>query len=75
MVAGHDIGGGVAHHLMLAKQAEVPCVALVGEAVVKPGEFDEVRALADHFGSVDEAKARPGPGLQALAARVVSDWR
>jgi len=29
MVAGHDIGGGVAHHLMLAKQAEVPCMAVV----------------------------------------------
>ena len=37
--------------------------------------FDEVRSLAEHFGSLDEAKARAGAGLQALAARVVSDWR
>jgi len=30
MVAGHDIGGGVAQHLMmLAKEAEVPCLAVV----------------------------------------------
>src|SRR6266481_6350016 len=29
MVAGHDIRGGMAHHLMLAKQAEVPCMAVV----------------------------------------------
>jgi pimeloyl-ACP methyl ester carboxylesterase len=29
LVAGHDIGGGVAQHLMLAKQVEVPRVAVV----------------------------------------------
>jgi pimeloyl-ACP methyl ester carboxylesterase len=29
MVAGHDIGGGVAQHLILAKRAEVPCLAVV----------------------------------------------
>jgi len=29
MVAGHDIGGGVAQHLMLAKQVIVPRVAVV----------------------------------------------
>ena len=29
MVAGHDIGGGVAQHLMLAKAVEVPRVAVV----------------------------------------------
>ena len=29
MVAGHDIGGGVAQHLMLANKVEVPCVAVV----------------------------------------------
>ncbi|MBR0696682.1 alpha/beta fold hydrolase [Bradyrhizobium lablabi] len=29
MVAGHDIGGGVAQHLMLAKEVEVPRVAVV----------------------------------------------
>ena len=68
-------GKGPAAVAALARAAEVPCVALVGEATVKPDEFDEVRSLAEHFGSVDEAKARPGPGLQALAARVVSDWR
>jgi len=59
----------------LARESEVPCVALVGEAVTKPDLFDEVRSLAEHFGSLDEAKARAAPGLQALAARVVSDWR
>ena len=59
----------------LARAAEVPCVALVGEATARPDEFDEIRSLAEHFGSVEEAKARAGPGLQALAARVVSDWR
>jgi pimeloyl-ACP methyl ester carboxylesterase len=29
MVAGHDIGGGVAQHLMLAKEVKVPRVAVV----------------------------------------------
>src|SRR5882762_5595828 len=29
MVAGYDIGGGVAQHLILAKEAEVPCLAAV----------------------------------------------
>jgi pimeloyl-ACP methyl ester carboxylesterase len=29
MVAGHDIGGGVAQHLMLAKEVEVPRAAVV----------------------------------------------
>jgi len=29
MVAGHDIGGGVAQHLMLAREVEVPRVAVV----------------------------------------------
>ena len=29
MVAGHDIGGGVAQHLMLAKEVAVPRVAVV----------------------------------------------
>src|SRR5712671_3351786 len=29
MVARHDIGGGVAQHLMLAKEAHVPCLAVV----------------------------------------------
>src|SRR5713226_6848449 len=29
MVAGHDIGGGVAQHLMVAKEVEVPRVAVV----------------------------------------------
>lgn len=60
---------------ILANEAEVPCVALVGEASSKPDVFDEVRTLKDHFGSIDEAMKRAGPGLQALAARVVSDWR
>ncbi|MGZ4139271.1 MAG: glycerate kinase family protein [Actinomycetota bacterium] len=59
----------------LAAEARVPCVALVGEAVVRPDVFAEVRSLAEHFGSMEEAKARAGPGLQALAARVASDRR
>jgi len=59
----------------LAREFEVPCVALIDEAVTKPDAFDEVRSLAEHFGSIEEAKARAAPGLQALAARVVSDWR
>jgi hypothetical protein len=29
MVAGYDIGGGVAQHLILAKEAEVPCSSVV----------------------------------------------
>ena len=68
-------GKGPAAVARLAREVEVPCVALVGEAAAKPDEFDEVRALADHFGSIEEAMARAAPGLQALAARVVSDWR
>jgi hypothetical protein len=33
MVAGHDVGGGVAQYLMLAKEAEVPCLAVVNGIV------------------------------------------
>jgi hypothetical protein len=33
MVARHDISGGVAQHLMLAKEAEVPCLAVVNGIV------------------------------------------
>jgi glycerate kinase len=68
-------GKGPSAVARLAREAEIPCVALVGEALAKPDTFDEVRALADHFGSLDEARARAGAGLQALAARAVSDWR
>jgi glycerate kinase len=68
-------GKGPAVVAAMAREAEVPCVALVGETVAKPELFDEVRSLAEHFGSLDEARARAGAGLQALAARVVSDWR
>jgi glycerate kinase len=59
----------------LAAEAKVPCVALVGESLEQPSAFSEVRSLADYFGSVEEALARPAAGLQALAARLGSDRR
>lgn len=60
----------------LAREAGVPCVALVGEATVESEDFDEVRSLMDYVGG-DRAEAmkRAGPGLQALAARLASDRR
>jgi len=69
-------GKGPAVVARLAAEAGVPCVAFVGQ--VEDGlesPFDEVRTLAEYSGSVEEATARARQGLQALAARLVSNRR
>jgi glycerate kinase len=58
-----------------AGEAGVPCVALVGTARVRPGEFAEVRALDDHFGNEDEAREQAAAGLRVMSARLISDRR
>jgi glycerate kinase len=59
-----------------AAAAGVPCIAFAGVATVSPPEFAEVRTLADHFGGNErDATARAAAGLQAMAARLVSDRR
>jgi glycerate kinase len=52
------------------------CIAIVGVATTTPPEFTEVRTLVDHFnGSERDAQQRATAGLQAIAARLVSDRR
>ena len=62
MVAGHDIGGGVAQHLMLAKEAEVPCPAAATTR-------DDVLAARRVF--VVKALGRPG---EAEIAEYLDPW-
>ncbi|MFA5889709.1 MAG: glycerate kinase [Actinomycetota bacterium] len=55
----------------MAAAAGIPCIALVGDARVRPAEFADVRTLTEHFGTAAEARERAAAGLQSLAARLV----
>jgi len=66
MVAGHDIGGGVAQHLMLAKQVIVPRVAVVNGIMYDSWPVPGVARFRDP--AVAAATTRDG----VLAARRVS---
>jgi glycerate 2-kinase len=62
-----------------AQELGVPCVVVAGR--VTAGRRDlaaagvaESYALADHFGSVEKAMARPAEGLSALGARLARQW-
>ena len=66
MVAGHDIGGGVAQHLMLAKEAEVPCLAVVNGIMYDSWRVPGVARFRD------PAVAAATTSDDVLAARRVS---
>lgn len=64
--------------MMVARAAAVagiPCIALVGDATVRPQEFAEIRTLTEYFGSAAEARERAAAGLQSLAARLVLEGK
>ncbi|GIG69011.1 glycerate kinase family protein [Phytomonospora endophytica] len=62
-----------------ATERGVPCVVVAGQVSVGRREaasagVTETHALVDHFGSVEEAMAKPAEGLRALAARLAAQW-
>jgi glycerate kinase len=62
-----------------ARDRGVPCVVLAGMSSAGRREslsagVSDVYTLADHFGSVEQAMARPAEGLFALAARLAAQW-
>ena len=66
MVAGHDIGGGVAQHLMLAEAADVPRVALVNSVMYDSWPVPGIARFRD------PAVAAATTSDDVLAARRVS---
>ena len=65
MAAGHDIGGGVAQHLMLANKVEVPRVAVVNGIMYDSWPVPGVARFRD------PAVAAPTTRDDVLAARRV----
>lgn len=62
-----------------ARDRGTPCVVLAGRVTTGRREaaaagVTEAFSLVDHFGSVEEAMARPADGLRAIAARLASQW-
>ena len=66
MVAGYDIGGGVAQHLILAKEAEVPCLTAVNGIMYDSWHVSGVARFRD------PAVAAATTSDDVLAARRVS---
>jgi glycerate kinase len=62
-----------------ARDRGTPCVVVAGRVTTGRREaaaagVTEAFSLVDHFGSVEEAMARPADGLRAIAARLASQW-
>ena len=60
-----------------ARERGVPCVVVAGQVAPgmdAPGGPDEVIALADGVGGVDEALAHPARALRSAAARLAARW-
>lgn len=55
-----------------AAAANIPCVAIAGDATVRDG-FDDVRTLTDHFGDAEHAIAQAAIGLEHVARRLVAE--
>jgi pimeloyl-ACP methyl ester carboxylesterase len=81
MVAGHDIGGGVAQHLMLANKVEVPRLAMVNSVMYDSWPVPGVArfrdpavaaattrddVLAARRASIVKALGRPASGAEIL---------
>lgn len=72
---GKTVGGVAA----AARDLGVPCVVLAGRVSAGRREalsagVTESHALVEHFGSEEEALARPADGLRELATRLASQW-
>jgi glycerate kinase len=57
----------------------LPCLVVAGEVSAAPAEsaaagVTGTYALAEHFGSVEQAMARPGEGLRALGVHLARTW-
>jgi hypothetical protein len=87
MVAGYDIGGGVAQHLILAMEAEVPCLAAVngimydswrgpGVARFRDPAVAAVTTRDDVFTArrVSVVKALGRPASEAEIAEYLDPW-
>jgi glycerate 2-kinase len=62
-----------------ARDRGKPCVVVAGRVTTGRREaaaagVTETFSLVDHFGSVEEAMARPADGLRQIAARLASQW-
>jgi glycerate kinase len=62
-----------------ARDRGKPCVVVAGRVTTGRREaaaagVTETFALVDHFGSVEEAMARPADGLREIAARLATRW-
>ena len=62
-----------------ARDRGKPCVVVAGRVTTGRREaaaagVTEAFSLVDHFGTVEEAMARPADGLRAIAARLASQW-
>lgn len=62
-----------------ALERGLPCTVAAGRVTVGRREMltmgvNRAVSLAEHFGSVDEAMAKPAEGLRALGARLARQW-
>jgi glycerate kinase len=62
-----------------ARDRGLPCVVLAGRVtagrrVAAAAGVTETHSLVDHFGTVEEAMARPTEGLFELASRLTGQW-
>jgi glycerate kinase len=62
-----------------ARDRGLPCVVLAGRVTAGRREaaaagVTETHSLVDHFGTVEEAMARPTEGLFELASRLAGQW-
>jgi len=62
-----------------ARDRGKPCVVVAGRVTTGRREaaaagVTESFSLVEHFGSVEEAMARPADGLREIAARLASQW-
>ncbi len=62
-----------------ARDRGLPCVVLAGQATAGRREaaaagVTDIYTLVHHFGSLDDALARPAEGLSAVARRLAGQW-
>ncbi|HEY2670625.1 MAG TPA: glycerate kinase [Rugosimonospora sp.] len=62
-----------------ARDRGLPCVVLAGQVTAGRREaaaagVTETHSLVEHFGTVEEAMARPAEGLAELASRLAGQW-
>jgi glycerate kinase len=62
-----------------ARDRALPCLVVAGRVTAGRRESAQIgvtatASLVEHFGSVEEAMARPAEGLRAIAARLARQW-